>query len=120
MKLPYDVNAKIRFLDVPDRDLFYCLPKAERQVSSQQELEAFCPTGKPRMFFNALHARPRQHKKKRWMSENYHKRIQKKWNKAFEAGRLIEYDRNPVVVSLNSETADKLLQAMQRVDLLGG
>jgi hypothetical protein len=28
----------------------------------------------------------RQHKKKRWMSETYHKRIQKKWNKRYGLG----------------------------------
>lgn len=45
----------------------------------------------------------REHKHKRWMSDNYHKRIQKKWNKRFgfkkERYFLISKDHNAVFAS---------------------
>lgn len=44
---------------------------------------------------------PKQHKKKRWMTETYHKRIQKKWNKAVKGLTELQPARETVVINMS-------------------
>lgn len=43
---------------------------------------------------------PRQHKKKRWMSETYHNRIQKKWNKKVVGLTTLKPRQEQVIISM--------------------
>lgn len=45
-------------------------------------------------------ATPQQHKKKRWMSETYHKRIQKKWNKKVAGLTEFKPKQETVIISM--------------------
>lgn len=62
----------------------------------------------------------RQHQKKDWMSDNYHKRIQKKWNKRFgfhychymEKGQMLQYG-NTVVC--RSDEYDEVLRRLNAI-----
>lgn len=70
---------------------FICAGKAEFYIPLRIGKSCYMPRNKPRdsSTLKAHYAMyGRKHKKKRWMSETYHKRIQKKWDKRYGLGIL--------------------------------
>lgn len=54
-----------------------------------------------------------QHKRKRWMSEAYHQRIQKKWNKRFAGRTHLVPETEPVVMQLPAATMQKIAERIK-------
>ena len=98
----------LRMLDLVQRDTFDMLGLPERvrlldqmPVPTAVEIAMKHNTALPTLFgmqvrlSNLLDDMPvRFHRKKKWMSDAYHRRIQKKWNKRFGVG--------PVAVMMNA------------------
>jgi hypothetical protein len=75
--------------------------------------ETRCFTATKHISINALVATAAlTHKKRSWMTENYHKRIQKKWNKRARENPV--YVKPVQQVSLKQSLVDKITEAITR------
>ncbi len=104
-KLPAGVNATVRFLDEA-RD---SIPASFIRPFSHEAQPVMCCNADKKHFVRAAKLRtpePKQHKRKRWMSDAYHNRIQKKWNK--KALTLPKVVDEIVTVSLSASLMAKI------------
>ena len=62
---------------------------------------------------------PKQHKKRRWMSESYHRRIQKKWTKRAAGQIELRPKQERVVISMSMAIAKAIRDRFFKTPILG-
>lgn len=127
--LPPNTEVTVRILD-PNAHMPLFItrnPQSDNTVKDECEGEETCDLPGTRRFVvlvNALRQKTPlrlvevpmpipQHKRKRWMSEAYHQRIQKKWNKRFTGRTQLVPETEPVVVQLPAATMQKIAERIK-------